>query len=306
MSTSSPFLALHLISFLFNVLRQELTWACTPDQGTCSDAHDCCSGLCSLGKCVEVPPNDDVCCAERHLGYQQCSSRSECNESSSSCEESCEGKMLKVPFQPNGCCSWGGSSCDLGDDSNPGCNYLQSDCEKKCGGTWTFIQTSPTPPPSPSPTQSPSTGKPTTSSPTVSPTTTSSPTLEPTTAKPTTAQPTISPTSPEPTSAPTPSPTSKPTANPTSKPTMDAVNCCANRNSGYQECDPNVWCQQSVENCSTCHGIFLMVPHQRTGCCTWNANMDCSNWDPGNNPGCQYMQSDCEGDCYGIWKPFST
>lgn len=163
----------------------------------------------------------------------------------------------------------------------------------------------PTNPPSPNPTAQPTTPKPTIPSPTPEPTTskpsknpTSQPSPEPSTAPPT-VPPTSNPTSP-PSNPPTPQPSSEPT---TAEPTSGGTLCCAQRHTGYQECMNGDWCNASASNCQNCSGKMMVVPLQRTGCCKWGSG-DCSGWDPSNNPGCQYLQSDCESSCYGTWQPF--
>ncbi|KAL7541081.1 hypothetical protein ACHAXR_010610 [Thalassiosira sp. AJA248-18] len=101
---------------------------------------------------------------------------------------------------------------------------------------------------------------------------------------------------------PTPPPSKNPTPNPTPNPTSGGTVCCTDRNLGYQECNSNSWCNINAGNCGTCGGTIMPVPYTRTGCCTWGG--DCSGWNPDNNKGCQYMQSDCESDCGGTWQSF--
>ncbi|KAL7549595.1 hypothetical protein ACHAWF_012862 [Thalassiosira exigua] len=172
------------------------------------------------------------------------------------------------------------------------------------------------PPPSPPAPTTPTTAEPTkkpTTDPTKAPTNQptpppTSPQNTPTTPPPTTAQPTTAPptTAPPTTAQPTANPTPKPTGNPTSiltpNPTSGGTVCCTNRNLGYQTCDTNTWCNESASNCGNCGGTIMAVPYQRTGCCTWGG--DCSGWNPNDNPGCQYKQADCEGDCWGTWQSF--
>jgi hypothetical protein len=158
-----------------------------------------------------------------------------------------------------------------------------------------------TPMPTPSPTPNPTT------SPTAEPT---KKRTDPPTKKPT-PKPTVDPTSnptPKPTPNPTLNPTSFPTPQPTPNPTLSPTPgtggtvCCAARNTGYQECNSDSWCNENVSNCTQCNGEMMSVPIVRTGCCSWGGN--CSGYDPSSNSGCQYLQSDCEGNCHGTWKPF--
>lgn len=172
-----------------------------------------------------------------------------------------------------------------------------------CRGSGT---SSPTPQVTPNPTQPPvsppPTIHPTTPSPTSSPTNVPTPLIDSPTSKPTqmpTTTPTKAPSS-QPTSEPTPTPPSNsPT---TSPPTSGGTLCCADRNTGYQQCNANDWCNKNVNNCDTCQGYFTTVPLQRTGCCSWGS--DCSSQDPASNPGCHYLQSDCEQSCGGTWQQF--
>eukprot|EP00581_Thalassiosira_minuscula_P028458 CAMPEP_0183754816 /NCGR_PEP_ID=MMETSP0739-20130205/3731_1 /TAXON_ID=385413 /ORGANISM="Thalassiosira miniscula, Strain CCMP1093" /LENGTH=1540 /DNA_ID=CAMNT_0025991459 /DNA_START=38 /DNA_END=4660 /DNA_ORIENTATION=+ len=170
----------------------------------------------------------------------------------------------------------------------------------------------PTKAPSDEPTLSP-TKKPVTTSPTSSGPMTSDPTTSPTrnpTDEPS-VQPTNSPTK-SPSNKPTPEPTNEPTtAQPTKNPTPEPTNepttaqptvCCADRHTGYQVCNSNPWCSENAQNCGNCGGTIMSVPLERTGCCSWGG--DCSGYDPTNNYGCQYLQSDCEGSCWGTWHSF--
>ena len=136
---------------------------------------------------------------------------------------------------------------------------------------------------------------------------------QPMTPPPTVKATTLSPTSPptittnKPTSKPTSKPTITPTSKPTSKPTAKPVSCgetvcCADRNTGYQSCNSNSWCNMRKSNCNACAGVMLTVPLTRTGCCSWGG--DCSSVNPNDNKGCQYMKSDCEGSCGGTWQSF--
>lgn len=128
-----------------------------------------------------------------------------------------------------------------------------------------------------------------------------------------------------PSNPPTPRPSLRPSIKPTPKPTSGSNVCCTNRNLGYQTCDTNNWCNANANNCSTCGGVVMEVPLERNGCCTWvsihawiadyffplpyhSINFlkggDCASWNPENNRGCQYKQSDCESDCGGTWQFF--
>ena len=122
-----------------------------------------------------------------------------------------------------------------------------------------------------------------------------------------TPQPTPSPTSnptPNPINQPTPNTTPNPTTKPTPGPTGTGGNaCCAERNSGYQVCSTNPWCNENETQCGNCAGKMMEVPLVRTGCCSWGG-ADCSGYDPTTNYGCHYLQSDCEGSCGGVWQPF--
>mmetsp|Transcript_12986 Transcript_12986/g.29885 ORF Transcript_12986/g.29885 Transcript_12986/m.29885 type:complete len:1475 (-) Transcript_12986:105-4529(-) len=158
---------------------------------------------------------------------------------------------------------------------------------------------SPTSKPTPAPTSEPisPTAKPT-------PSPTSPPVVVPTTVEPT-KNPTNNPTknpSAGPSNPPTPRPSLRPSIKPTPKPTSGSNVCCTNRNLGYQTCDTNNWCNANANNCSTCGGVVMEVPLERNGCCTWGG--DCASWNPENNRGCQYKQSDCESDCGGTWQFF--
>merc|ERR1712113_360165 len=69
-----------------------------------------------------------------------------------------------------------------------------------------------------------------------------------------------------PTTRPTETPTTRPTTSPTTsapitpgtgQPTQAPVSgdvCCSQF---FDVCKPNPWCQESVENCTTCNGVFL-------------------------------------------------
>jgi len=177
---------------------------------------------------------------------------------------------------------------------------------------------SPTAPPTDAPSPNPTPGA-TTLSPTAPPTNaptklitsaptnpapTSNPTPNPTSppSKDPTSQPTSKPTTAPPSNAPTPPPTNAATLNPTSPPTSGGTFCCGDRNTGYQQCNNSNWCNQSTNNCNMCGGFMTTVPIQRTGCCSWWG--DCSSQDPTSNPGCHYLQSDCEGGCGGTWQAF--
>ena len=177
---------------------------------------------------------------------------------------------------------------------------------------------SPTAPPTDAPSPNPTPGA-TTLSPTAPPTNaptklitsaptnpapTSNPTPNPTSppSKDPTSQPTSKPTTAPPSNAPTPPPTNAATLNPTSPPTSGGTFCCGDRNTGYQQCNNSNWCNQSTNNCNMCGGFMTTVPIQRTGCCSWGG--DCSSQDPTSNPGCHYLQSDCEGGCGGTWQAF--
>mmetsp|Transcript_30370 Transcript_30370/g.52628 ORF Transcript_30370/g.52628 Transcript_30370/m.52628 type:complete len:1046 (+) Transcript_30370:903-4040(+) len=118
-----------------------------------------------------------------------------------------------------------------------------------------------------------------------------------------TSEPTNQPTTVQPTKYPTPQPTHPVTAAPTPNPTSGGTICCADRNSGYQVCNGNTWCNANPSQCGKCGGAVMSIPLERTGCCTWSGQ-DCSTIDPTTNYGCHYMQSDCEGSCNGIWQSF--
>jgi len=90
---------------------------------------------------------------------------------------------------------------------------------------------------------------------------------------------------------------------PTPNSSISGTVCCAGVDSGYQACKSDASCSVSPTNCSSCNGIMMRVPLQRSGCCSFGGQ-DCGNTDPTANPGCQYMQSDCEGSCAGSWRPF--
>jgi len=163
---------------------------------------------------------------------------------------------------------------------------------------------SPTPQVTSNPTQPPvsppPTPHPTTLSPTSPPTNVPTPLIDSPTSKPTQMPTTKAPSS-QPTSEPTPTPPSN--APTTSPPTSGGTLCCADRNTGYQQCNGSGWCNKNVNNCNTCQGYFTTVPLQRTGCCSWGGS-DCSSQDPASNPGCHYLQSDCEESCGGTWQQF--
>ena len=104
-----------------------------------------------------------------------------------------------------------------------------------------------------------------------------------------TNSPTKGPTNQPVTPNPTPLPTNQPVTPPTPPPVGGGEVCCAERNSGYQVCSTNPWCNENEMNCSNCNGIILStdeVPLIQSGCCFdgWN---DCSNIDPSSNWGCQ-------------------
>jgi len=97
-------------------------------------------------------------------------------------------------------------------------------------------------------------------------------------------------------------PTNAATPNPTTPPTSGGTYCCGDRNTGYQQCNSSSWCNENTSNCKTCGGFMTTVPLQQSGCCSWGG--DCSSQDPSTNPGCHYLQSDCEGSCGGTWQAF--
>lgn len=81
--------------------------------------------------------------------------------------------------------------------------------------------------------------------------------------------------------------------------------CCGDKNSGCQKCNSSPWCNDNEENCSVCQGQWGTVPVIQTGCCSW-AGQDCSDYDPDDNPFCQYLSAECEGACGGVWVPFDN
>jgi len=76
-----------------------------------------------------------VCCTDRNLGYQTCTTNLWCEENANQCSM-CGGVIMSVPLIRTGCCSWYGECSGSDPTSNMGCQYMQSDCEGSCGGTW--------------------------------------------------------------------------------------------------------------------------------------------------------------------------
>jgi len=77
-----------------------------------------------------------VCCTDRNVGYQTCNTNAWCGANASQCNM-CGGVIMSVPLERTGCCTWGGGDCSTQDPSNNmACQYMKSDCEGSCYGTW--------------------------------------------------------------------------------------------------------------------------------------------------------------------------
>jgi len=69
-------------------------------------------------------------------GGDGCSNDAECCSGTCDAEGTCTAAQQQT-LQRNGCCSWEGKDCSSWiPESNPDCQYKQSDCESNCGGNW--------------------------------------------------------------------------------------------------------------------------------------------------------------------------
>merc|ERR1712087_315880 len=88
------------------------------------------------------PPSEMLCCANRYAGYQECIAATWCNENADQCGM-CGGVIMSVPLERTGCRSLDGQDCSAIDPTtNFGCQYMQSDCEGSCNGSWQPIVSS--------------------------------------------------------------------------------------------------------------------------------------------------------------------
>ena len=81
-------------------------------------------------------PSEMSCCANRYAGYQECIAATWCNENADQCGL-CGGVIMSVPLERTGCCSLDGQDCSaINPTADFGCQYIQSDCEESCNGSW--------------------------------------------------------------------------------------------------------------------------------------------------------------------------